>query len=229
MDINLGIPVCLVLACSLALAGNPVSDTEAVHKAARSGAVDAVKTSIQEHPEQVNAQDRGGRTPLHYAAIRGHVAVAKLLLANGAEVNGKGRSGRTPLHEAIRASRTEMVAFLLSKGADVNARISVGGDNALYMAAVDGRADIVKVLLQNDADPAAPSRDGWPPILAALARGHLVAAQAFLDSGVQLDVFTAVGMGKTEKVRKLLKDAPDLVNARAGEQMTPLHFACLTG
>ena len=48
----------------------------------------------------VNAKDKDGLTPLHWAAFKGHKDVAEVLLANKADVNAKDNLGLTPLHRA---------------------------------------------------------------------------------------------------------------------------------
>jgi len=65
-------------------------------------------------------------TPLFYAARNGHIEVAKILLANGAEVNDlislDWSWTETPLHAAVWYGHFEMVQLLLKWGANVNAR-----------------------------------------------------------------------------------------------------------
>jgi len=49
----------------------------------------------------VNAEDDKGITALHSAAMMGHIEIADLLIAKGADVNAKDEiTGWTPLHYA---------------------------------------------------------------------------------------------------------------------------------
>lgn len=74
----------------------------------------------------------GHETPLHIAAKAGNIALARELLALGADINAvKLLVGSTPLAEAIRNRQDEMVQFLLENGADPNA-----GDGSLLDEAV---------------------------------------------------------------------------------------------
>ena len=75
----------------------------------------------------VNAKDKEGKSPLHYAERK---AVAELLLAKGADVNAKDNEGKTPLH---CATRKDTVELLLATGADVNAKDN-GGETPLHCA-----------------------------------------------------------------------------------------------
>lgn len=51
----------------------------------------------------VNARDKYGRTPLHYAAATAQFQCILSLIGNGAEVNMTDLEGRTPLHYASSA------------------------------------------------------------------------------------------------------------------------------
>jgi ankyrin repeat protein len=48
----------------------------------------------------VNARNTIKRTPLHYAASRGHTEIVKLLLGRGADVNARDYFDYTPLGDA---------------------------------------------------------------------------------------------------------------------------------
>ena len=41
----------------------------------------------------MKAQEKGGRTPMHYAAMDGHVDVVRLLLEKGADVKAQEKGG----------------------------------------------------------------------------------------------------------------------------------------
>ena len=58
------------------------------HKAAGAGNIEAVKQHLAAGAD-VNAIDRRGWTPLHYAAYGGHKEIAELLIDNNADVSAK--------------------------------------------------------------------------------------------------------------------------------------------
>ena len=66
--------------------------------------------------------DWTGKTALHYAAEYGHLEIAELLLANGANVNHRDDDKATPLYFAAVGGFVELAKLLLVYGADINAR-----------------------------------------------------------------------------------------------------------
>lgn len=92
-----------------------------------------------------NSVDIDNRTPLSWAAKRGHKGIVKLLLEKGADVNAANRNRRTPLHHASTNGYVDVVKLLLEKGADVNAAQS-DGRTPLHHASMDGHVDVVKLL-----------------------------------------------------------------------------------
>jgi ankyrin repeat protein len=66
------------------------------------------------------------RTPLHWAAMRGHARIIRLLVRYGANVDARDVFGRTPMAWACVLNRTRAVETLLECGADVNMRDAQG-------------------------------------------------------------------------------------------------------
>ncbi|MEE8385056.1 MAG: ankyrin repeat domain-containing protein [Dehalococcoidia bacterium] len=95
-------------------------------------------------------------SPLRIAARRGHIAVARELLAAGADIDastGDSKHQRRALHTAVFYRKREMAEFLLDNGADVNAAAIWGPDHetALGMASVIADIEIVELLLARGA------------------------------------------------------------------------------
>ena len=61
------------------------------------------------------------RTPIHYAAFKGHVDVAKVLIQNGADVNAVAKNKFKGLHCAALNGHVDVAKVLIQNGADVNA------------------------------------------------------------------------------------------------------------
>ena len=70
--------------------------------------------------------EMSGRTPLHFALFGGHVEIAELLIASGADANANTYITGTSLHWAAAERKKEIVELLIEKGADVNAKDQKG-------------------------------------------------------------------------------------------------------
>ncbi|XP_017888467.1 mucin-17 [Ceratina calcarata] len=89
-----------------------------LHRAARLGYTDVTAYCLEKLNNAPSPKDNAGYTPLHEACSKGHLEIAKLLLAYGANVSESANGGIRPLHEAAENGATELVRLLLSYGAD---------------------------------------------------------------------------------------------------------------
>src|ERR1700679_3769359 len=94
--------------------------TNPVHIAdvAMKGDMDAVRSLVKQHPNDVNATLPDGGTALLWAAYWNDQAAAETLIAAGANVNAANRYGVTALSQACINGNAPMVEALLKAGAD---------------------------------------------------------------------------------------------------------------
>ena len=85
----------------------------------------------------INAKNRSGSTPLHWAVSRNKASIAKLLIEFGANIDSADNMGNTPLHFAIN-SKEELILLLIRSGANVNATNN------------NGSTPIIEALLKNN-------------------------------------------------------------------------------
>jgi ankyrin repeat protein len=92
--------------------------------AAFAGRNDLVKSYLEKDKSLASVRAESGETPLHFAARRGHLKVAELLIAAGADVNARDneRNKLTPLHWAAIYGHDKVVALLLAHKADRTAK-----------------------------------------------------------------------------------------------------------
>ncbi|KAL7757053.1 hypothetical protein ACKLNR_014046 [Fusarium oxysporum f. sp. zingiberi] len=73
---------------------------------------------VDQTPIDVDTTNNAGETPLHVAAQRGCVTVARTLLTHGANIDLRDNASSTPLIEAMSHEHDEMVSLLISQGAN---------------------------------------------------------------------------------------------------------------
>ncbi|WP_425383642.1 ankyrin repeat domain-containing protein [Wolbachia endosymbiont (group A) of Microdon myrmicae] len=79
---------------------------------------EALDQSILEDGEDINAQDKDGVTPLHYAAAKSAKESVKLLIKRKANINAQDKDGHTPLYFAVANDNKELAKLLIKYGAD---------------------------------------------------------------------------------------------------------------
>ena len=151
--------------------------------AARNGDFEAVRSLLAQGADANTAQG-DGMSALHWAAERGHAAVADVLLAAGAAVEAETRVGSyTPLHLASRGGHGPIVLALLDAGADPNATTANSGVTPLHLAAgAIGGAEAVSALLARGAEvDAREASSGQTPLMFAAAYNRAEAAVVLLE------------------------------------------------
>jgi ankyrin repeat protein len=103
---------------------------------------------------------RGGSTPLLFAARAGDAESARLLLAAGADPNDALADGLPALTLAAYSGHGAVAAMLLERGADPNAA-SVGF-TPLHAAVLRSDVALVRTLLARGANPNLPMTKGTP-------------------------------------------------------------------
>ena len=120
----------------------------------------------------VNLADMKKRTPLMLAAYNGHTSVVEFLYGKGADINAKDSGGQTALFYTSKRSFYETAEFLVKNGAEVNVQSKKKGITALMIAAAAGNVKMVRLLLDNGADPALHDNFGTTAKIIAQKKGH---------------------------------------------------------
>ena len=120
--------------------------------AATEGSMNVALFLMKQPTVNVNALNDKGENALMMAALKGRLDMVRALIAAKADVN---KPGWTPLHYAASNPEPEsraVVALLLENHAYIDAE-SPNKTTPLMMAAHYGHADVVKLLLEEGADP----------------------------------------------------------------------------
>ena len=141
-------------------------------------------------------------TVLHAAAEAGEVGCIHELVDRGVNVNIEDHHGRAPLICAAESGHTGAIRALLERGANVNSIYSGRGTPLVVAIQIAASPKIIKMLLENGADPNIPGAYGSSPL-------HMAAKHS--DD-------------ETEIARDLLEYGAD-VDARGEKGRTPLQMA----
>ena len=179
---------------------------------------------------------------LHAAAANGNVAEIEKLIGDGEKPNLQDARSRTPLLVAAFRKHYGAVEALLKRGANANARDMQGFD-ILTLAAVNNDMQLLKLALDNGADPRRVTGplDGTA-LISAAHLGHAEIVRALIDAKALLDnvnrmgwtaVLIAVLLGNNSKghietVDLLVKAGAD-VDIKDKQGMTALAHARARG
>ena len=191
----------------------------------------------------VNCQQDDLCTPLHLAVDDGELEVAQVLIEHRADVDSQNKRGETPLHLLLENTGRDnddildLARLLMEHSSDVNIR-TTNEWTPLHGAAFYGRLEIVRILLDRDANPNAETKESETP-LGLVSQGRYNSqergasiARLLLGRGVDVNasakglitpLHSAALNGRLEIARVLLDHGASL-NAETGSRETALHF-----
>jgi ankyrin repeat protein len=166
---------------------------------------------------------KNGQTPLISAAVSGHADIVETLLKNGADMTVSDTKGRTPLMWAARKNYEEIVKLLirdltvgnngwmLLNSATSNGHTR-GAETPLSLAAWNGHANIVELLIESGADHSVPDEGGWTPLHIAARQGDKQMVKFLLSNGADPSIPNIAGLTPIESAtRKGHQDIAELL------------------
>lgn len=169
--------------------------------AAAANRTDAVRTMLDAgfDPNQPSV------TPLHQAAFHGQLAMAKLLVARGADVGAREeRFAATPLQWAMTAGQTEVAAYIASLDIGIFDAV-LQEDAARINTLLDANAALLETTIgveRAKRNPEPHSEDWQTPLAFAATRNKPAAVRLLLQRGARRDVADQEGRGLLEIARE---------------------------
>ncbi len=149
-----------------------------LYVALRDGSLKAAQVLMDWPKTNVDSRTPHDESPLMIASLKGHLEMAKQLVARDADVN---KTGWTPLHYAATRGHLAIMELLLDHDAYIDAE-SPNGTTPLMMAAHYGSLAAVKLLLEAGADPSLKNQLGLSAIDFANRAGREDAAELIAAS-----------------------------------------------
>ena len=224
----------------------------ALHSAARSGQAHAI-CKLVSLGARIDLRNQDGETPLIAAAKCGHKTAVEALLELAAKTDQKDKAGMTALDHAAAAGSFAITELLIKRGATLDAGASSvgqaveGGESAvlrliidaggdvrkpgpsgppLVVAALQGRTDLLRMLITAGADPndASGTTFGTTPLMCAVIAGSIESVELLLQAGAEINGLnqtlseTALDVAETRKRHAVAQ----VLRARGGKRSRDL-------
>ncbi len=153
-------------------------------------------------------------SPVADAVEKGDIASVRALLLRKVSPATPQPDGSTALHWAALKDDVATARLLLAAGAPVDATTRINAITPLFMAARNGSAAMVEVLLRSGADFNRANDNGTTPLMMAAAAGNPDAVKLLLDRRANIDareeahgqtaLMFAAALGRADAIRVLL-------------------------
>ena len=168
-----------------------------LHIAAGTGDAQLWK-KLSEKCDEKNPKNKLGSTPLHFAALKGHLNVCKTIVeysgqADSGAQNSKDRDDRTPLHWAAKGGHLSVCQFLMQHLKNKNP----GGwcnETPLHFAAMHGYLSICEAILEYAEDKNPREYNAYTPLHLAAQNGHLAVCKLLMRSAEDKNPVDSEGM-----------------------------------
>ncbi|KAK2831302.1 hypothetical protein Q7C36_016388 [Tachysurus vachellii] len=204
-----------------------------IHLASQNGHENVVRHLLSRLTDVDIQEEQSGRTALHTACEYGHLSIAKLLLAKGADPNRTDNTQTTSLHLAAEQGHFRVARLLVNSGADVKLKDN-RNYSALHFAALRGCTGICRFLLSHGEDADVMTGQKWTPMHLAALKGHSETLLVLEENGGSVDAqgeggWTPLHLAchhRHDEVVSVLINAGVNPNVAEAGGWSPLHFAC---
>lgn len=154
-----------------------------LHYAIQNEHEDASKLLIDKGAD-VNSVDNKNVYPIHRAINISSLSIIKHLIEHGADIDVKNNNGLNILSVVCCHNDIEIIKYLFKEN-QVNEQ-SHQKFTPLYFAIFKGNLDVVKFLIDHNADVNIKDEEGKTPIYTAVLKGYIHIVQYLIDHGADL-------------------------------------------
>ncbi|XP_071217949.1 transient receptor potential cation channel subfamily A member 1a isoform X2 [Salvelinus alpinus] len=217
-----------------------------LHYATSHGHISTIQLIVQlTGPDELNASDEEGNTPLHWAVQRTQRESCACLLDLGADSNILNLRLMSPLHLAVSLGHNPLVELLLShSNTDANL-MGDQGNTPLMLACSGDNHEAVHLLFKYRARLCQQNKLGHYPIHAAafagakksmlvvLQKGEEMGFSAethinYVDKSFSTPLHLAIHGGNLEAIKLCIEQGAK-IDQQQCDKSTALHFACTQG
>lgn len=159
----------------------------------------------------INAESKSGFTPLHLSIQENNREISELLINNGAKINCTSKNGLQPMHLCAQEDNTTIAQLLLNneerlvaenESSILNAQTK-SGFTPLHIASHFGHLNIVKFLLEQNADIECQTINGYTPLHQATQQGHTLIINILLKHNANPNAITNMNHTSLQIANKL--------------------------
>lgn len=150
---------------------------------------------LEENPRAIYLTDTQNRTALDWATARSQLEDMTTLIQHGADVNNMDTTGRTPVLHAVDTHDVETLRTVLKAGGDPNPVYAKGmfRSSPLTAAGFAGMQDLLKTLLDFEANPNARNPEGLTALHSVARTHNTECALLLLEYGADLNATSTQG------------------------------------
>ena len=123
--------------------------------------IEEVDKLLVEFSLNIDALDEVDETPLIKCLLAGNFELAKYFLDKGANMYAYDTGGRTSMMICAQKGYLDFAKELIKKGYDINKKVPSNNHSVLSLAVWANQVEMVRLLLQNGADPNIKDNLGW--------------------------------------------------------------------
>ena len=223
----------------LASKGTTLQQTTLLHFACRGGKIDTIQYLIEEYAVDVNSQGNEGDTPLHIAAMLGHVDVIKCLIEARCDPLCKNVYGNTPAHLAALNGHLPALKYFIEQMKFDLSITNEEGQMVIHYACCIKNIDIVQYLVEECSDDISSiDQEGNTPLLKAAMNGQLTVIEYLIKRGCDpgqrntygnTPLHVAASNGHLSVVKYYTKHLVHDPNTANDQGQNCLHIACSRG
>ncbi|XP_004363985.1 hypothetical protein CAOG_03146 [Capsaspora owczarzaki ATCC 30864] len=139
--------------------GTNASSRELLFTACKSGDLKLLKEclAVFKPAQIVTMLDDDGWGPFHFIAMKGHLELAKAMVAHGVPVDIRDKYGTTPMYRAVGFGHPEMVYYLVANGGNVH-HLNDAGDNMIHNSGWAGGVELTRFFISKGVSPTAKDK-----------------------------------------------------------------------
>ena len=164
---------------------------------------------------------------IHIATRMGYATIVRKLIENGFDIEAKQKFGHTPLCLAVAYGKTSVGQVLITMGAKIDQRCGELKVSLLHDAVNKQNEELVKCLIDNNADLNAKDIHGETPLFLAVSYEYENIVQVLLENGADPNfsnnkLKTPIFYAKSENTIKILTDHRANIHHKDEHGVTPI-------